>query len=103
MDALSRANYVRIGRAEIKREITQGMCSVLDVIECQPDVCDSMSIRELLCLQHRWGLTRVRKFLNECRYLTPPLALNENRQIGKLTKRERRVLLVRLEERYELL
>lgn len=49
-----------------------------------------MSVAELLRSQSRWGRTRTRKFLT-------PLALNENRQLGRLTARQREMLAGALE------
>ena len=51
-----------------------------------------MSVSELLRSQSRWGRTRTRKFLM-------PLALNENRQLGRLTQRQREALAGALEEK----
>ena len=48
-----------------------------------------MTIAELLTSQRRWGRTRARKFLL-------PLALNENKQLGTLTERQRRMLAAEL-------
>ncbi len=44
-----------------------------------------MSVSELLRSQSRWGRTRTRKFL-------VPLAVSENRQLGRLTLRQREAL-----------
>ena len=49
-----------------------------------------MTVGELLRSQRRWGRTRARKFLF-------PLALNENRELGRLTERQRNVLAAELE------
>ena len=49
-----------------------------------------MSIGELLRSQRRWGRTRARKFLF-------PMALNENRELGRLTTRQRELLATELE------
>ena len=51
------------------------------VREC-PWETESMTIAELLTSQRRWGRTRARKFLL-------PLSLNENKQLGTLTSRQR--------------
>ena len=51
-----------------------------------------MTISELLTSQRRWGRTRARKFLL-------PLALNENKQLGTLTSRQRRLLATELASR----
>jgi hypothetical protein len=49
-----------------------------------------MTLGELLQSQRRWGRTRVRRFLFS-------LALNENRPLGRLTERQRGVLVTALE------
>jgi len=51
-----------------------------------------MTIAELLTSQRRWGRTRSRKFLI-------PLAIGENKQLGTLTDRQRRLLARELAER----
>jgi hypothetical protein len=51
-----------------------------------------MTIAELLTSQRRWGRTRARKFLI-------PLSLNENKQLGTLTARQRRLLAAELTTR----
>jgi hypothetical protein len=61
------------------------------VRECPHEV-STMTISELLCSQQRWGRARARKFLS-------PLAVNENRELGKLTERQRGEMARRLELR----
>ena len=52
-----------------------------------------MTVGELLRSQRRWGRTRSRKFL-------AALTLNENRQLGRLTLRQRQMLAAELEQRH---
>lgn len=87
MEALDRANRVRLARAELKRAISAGNEEAADVVLRCPWQVESMTVGELLRSQRRWGRARARKFL-------VPLALNENRQLGRLTERQR-VLLAR--------
>ena len=53
-----------------------------------------MTVGELLRSQRRWGRTRARKFLF-------PMSLNENRELGRLTTRQRRVLVSELESKQQ--
>ncbi|HXR61697.1 MAG TPA: hypothetical protein VN732_10245 [Solirubrobacterales bacterium] len=85
MRALERANMVRLARAELKRAIARGDRDAAEVVSSCPWETESMTIAELLTSQRRWGRTRARKFLM-------PLALNENKQLGTLTERQRRLL-----------
>ena len=89
MQALARANRVRLARAELKRSIARGAVDVAEVIHECPWETESMSLAELLTSQRRWGRTRARKFLQG-------LALNENKRLGTLTPRQRRLLAAAL-------
>jgi len=92
MRALERANMVRLARAELKRAIARGDMDAAEVVRNCPWETESMTIAELLTSQRRWGRTRARKFL-------VPLALNENKQLGTLTERQRRMLAQELATR----
>jgi hypothetical protein len=89
MQALAHANRVRLARASIKRAIGSNQMEVTEVVRNCPWEVETMTIGELLRSQRRWGRTRVRKFLSS-------LALNENRELGRLTERQRTVLAAEL-------
>jgi hypothetical protein len=89
MQALAHANRVRLARASLKRAILANQIDVTDVVRKCPWEVETMTIGELLRSQRRWGRTRVRKFLSS-------LALNENRELGRLTDRQRNVLAAEL-------
>ena len=90
MQALARANRVRLARAAMKRAIGRGDLSAADVVRECPWETESMTIAELLTSQRRWGRTRARKFLLA-------LALSENKRLGTLTPRQRLLLAAELE------
>lgn len=85
MEALAHANRVRLARAALKRRIAAGELETAEVVQTCPWEVESMTVGELLRSQRRWGRTRARKFLFS-------LALNENRTLGRLTERQRRML-----------
>ena len=85
MQALAHANRVRLARASMKRAILANQIDVTEVVRDCPWEVETMTVGELLRSQRRWGRTRVRKFLAS-------LALNENRELGRLTERQRDVL-----------
>lgn len=91
MRALERANIVRLARAERKREIGRGELTAAEAVRSMPWELETMTLAELLTSQRRWGRTRARKFLM-------PLSLNENKALGTLTPRQRRLLAHELEE-----
>lgn len=92
MQALARANRVRLARAELKRSIARGELDAADVVRECPWETESMTLAELLTSQRRWGRTRARKFLLA-------LALNENKRLGTLTSRQRSLLSAELSSR----
>ncbi len=92
MEALARANRVRLARAELKRSIARGEVDAAEVIRDCPWETESMTLAELLTSQRRWGRTRARKFLLA-------LAMNENKRLGTLTSRQRLLLSTELASR----
>jgi hypothetical protein len=67
-----------------------GQADVIEVVRTCPWEVETMTVGELLRSQRRWGRARARKFLSS-------LALNENREMGRLTERQRGVLAGELE------
>ena len=63
LQALQRANAVRLARAELKRRVADGEVSAAEVILRSPWEAESMTVSDLLTSQRRWGSTRCRKFL----------------------------------------
>lgn len=85
LQALQRANAVRLARAELKRRVALGEIGAADVIRETPWEAESMTVGDLVTSQHRWGHTR-------CRRLLSRLHISENKAIGTLTDRQRREL-----------
>lgn len=90
MQALARANEVRLARARMKREIGSGQRAVLDVVRECPWEAESMSVSELLSAQRRWGRARSRK-------LIVSVGLTETKRMGSFTQRQRDLLAAALE------
>jgi hypothetical protein len=89
LQALERANRVRLARAELKRSIASGDVPVTRVITECPWEAGTMTLSELLRSQSRWGKTRTRKLLNSA-------GLNENKRLETLTERQRMLLVSQL-------
>lgn len=82
MQALAHANEIRLARAALKRAIKAGNLDAAEIVKDCPDEVATMTVSELLCSQQRWGRARARKFLS-------PMSVNENRELGRLTERQR--------------
>jgi len=89
LQALERANRVRLARAELKRSVASGEVSVTRVITECPWESGTMTLSELLRSQSRWGRTRTRKLLAS-------VGLNENKRLETLTERQRMLLVSQL-------
>lgn len=89
MRALAQANRVRLARAELKRQVSDGESSVAEIVLRCPWEAESMAIADLLLSQHRWGRTRCRRFL-------AAIPMSETKVVGSMTDRQRRALAARL-------
>ncbi|MFN8201601.1 MAG: hypothetical protein U0S48_03490 [Solirubrobacteraceae bacterium] len=92
LQALQRANEVRLARAELKRRVADGELMAAEVVLESPWEAASMTVADLLMSQRRWGRTRCRRFLAQA-------ALSETKTVGSLTDRQRRVVAEQLDDR----
>jgi hypothetical protein len=95
LQALERANEIRLARAELKRRIAEGEVSVADVLLDPPLEAGSWAVGDLLMSQRRWGNSRCRKFLFRHH-------ITETKPVSALTERQRRLLAAQLEESCEV-
>jgi hypothetical protein len=86
MQALRRANEVRLARAQLKRGVGDGTISVRKVVLDCPWEAASMTVIELLLSQRRWGTTRCSKFLGA-------VGIPESKTVGAMTQRQRKALV----------
>jgi len=89
MQALQRANEVRVARAALKRLIGRGETSAAEAILSGASEIQNMAVIELLLSQRSWGRAR-------CCGVLMAIPLSENKPIGSLTDRQQRVLVARL-------
>ncbi len=82
LQALERANAVRLARAELKRKVAAGDVSAAEVVLSSPWEAESMTVSDLLSSQRRWGQARCRRFLQA-------VPMTESKTIGTLTERQR--------------
>jgi hypothetical protein len=92
MQALARANEVRLARAGLKRRVASGEITVAEVLLGTYWEAENMTISDLLMSQRRWGHTRCRKLLMQ-------VPVSENKTVGTMTERQRRALAALLSPR----
>lgn len=90
LEALDRANAVRLARAQAKRDIAAGNLTVIDALDLAE--CQTMTLADLLIAQHRWGNTRMHRVLTRLR-------VSQSRRVCQLTLRQKYRLADELERR----
>ena len=91
MQALARANEVRLARAGLKRRVASGEITVAEILLGNHWEAENMTISDLMMSQRRWGHTRCRKLLMQ-------VPVGENKTVGSMTERQRRALATMLEQ-----
>lgn len=82
MDALARANHVRVRKAELKREVKAGRVGAVDVLLDPPEFMETAKVIELLLSMPRVGRVKANKVLARCR-------VSPSKSLGGLTVRQR--------------
>lgn len=82
MQALAKANRVRLARAKLRHDIAEGDLHVAGVLADIPDEAQTLEVSELLMCQHRWGRTRARRACET-------VGVRENKPLGEMTDRQR--------------
>jgi hypothetical protein len=92
--ALAKANRVRFGMAQVKRQIHAGDVELSELFN--PTITGDLSVGELLRSFPRWGTTRARSFLVSIGAVEagPKKTMRplETVKVRDLTMRERRIL-----------
>lgn len=83
LDAIAKANVVRLAGVDVKREIAAGVLSVGDAL-LDPRAT-SVTLFDLLRAQWRWGPDRSRRTLGR-------LDLHPRKRVGDLTDRQRELI-----------
>jgi hypothetical protein len=89
VQALQLANRVRRARSMLKTRVANGQLAAAEIILTPPSEAASMPVAQLLASQRGWGEARSRAFLAQA-------AVGEDKSIGSLTERQRRVVASQL-------
>jgi len=86
LDALERANQIRLLRAQLKRDLKAGGLSVHTLLREPPDFILTAKLFDILLAVPRYGRVKVNKVLTQCR-------ISPSKTIGGLSERQRDELL----------
>ena len=86
MDALRRANEIRVRRAQLKKDLKDGRVQVEEVLRRPPDYVETAKVFDILMAVPKFGRVKAARFLNQCR-------ISQSKTVGGLSERQRTELI----------
>ena len=86
MEALNRANQIRVRRAQLKRDLKAGRVQIHDVIAAPPEEVLTAKVYDVLMAVPRLGRVKSTRLLTQCR-------ISQSKTVGGLSDRQRGELL----------
>jgi hypothetical protein len=82
MDALARANQIRVKRAQLKRDLKAGRLSIHSLLLNPPEYVETAKVFDMLLAVPKYGRVKVNKILAHCR-------IAPSKTVGGLSERQR--------------
>jgi hypothetical protein len=86
MDALARANDVRVKRAQLKKDLKDGKVRIEQILGKPPEYVSTAKVLDILMAVPKFGRVKARRFLGTCR-------ISESKTVGGLSDRQRAELI----------
>ena len=86
MEALKRANDVRVHRAQLKKDLKDGRVSIEAILLDPPDYVETAKVLDMLMAVPKFGRVKAARLLNQCR-------ISPSKTIGGLSHRQRAELV----------
>jgi hypothetical protein len=86
MDALQRANDIRVKRAQLKRDLKAGRVQVEDILADPPEYVSTAKVFDMLLAVPKFGRVKAGRFLNQCR-------ISQSKTVAGLSERQRQELV----------
>src|SRR5437762_4314725 len=86
MEALKRANDIRVRRAKLKKDLKEGRVSVEQILSQPPDYVETAKVFDILMAVPKFGRVKAARFLNQCR-------ISQSKTVGGLSERQRAELI----------
>ncbi len=86
MDALRRANDVRVQRAQLKRDLKSGSARIEDILGRPPEYVSTAKVFDILMSVPKFGRVKAARFLTQCR-------ISQSKTVGGLSERQRAELI----------
>ena len=86
MEALKRANDIRVKRAQLKKDLKDGRVQVEKILQNPPDYVSTAKVIDILMAVPKFGRVKAARFLNTCR-------ISQSKTVGGLSDRQRTELI----------
>jgi hypothetical protein len=86
MDALQRANDVRVRRAKLKKDLKDGRARIEAILSDPPAFVETAKVIDILMAVPKFGRVKAARFLNTCR-------ISQSKTVGGLSDRQRTELI----------
>ena len=82
MEALRRANEIRVRRAQLKKDLKSGSVRSEDILSDPPEYVGTAKVVDILMAVPKFGRVKAARFLNQCR-------ISQSKTVGGLSERQR--------------
>ena len=86
MEALKRANDIRVRRAKLKRDLKLGQVRIDSILSDPPDFVATAKVFDMLMAVPKFGRVKATRFLNQAR-------ISQSKTVGGLSDRQRSELI----------
>jgi hypothetical protein len=86
MEALKRANDIRVRRAQLKKDLKDGRVQIEEILHEPPEYVETAKVFDILMAVPKFGRVKAARFLNQCR-------ISQSKTVGGLSERQRAELL----------
>jgi hypothetical protein len=86
MEALRRANDIRVRRAQLKRDLKNGAVWIDEILRDPPEYVETAKVFDMLLAVPKFGRVKAARFLNQCR-------ISQSKTVGGLSERQRAELV----------
>ena len=86
MEALKRANDIRVRRAQLKKDLKDGRVRVESILSDPPEYVETAKVFDILMAVPKFGRVKAARFLNQCR-------ISQSKTVGGLSERQRAELI----------
>ena len=86
MEALKRANDIRVRRAQLKKDLKDGTVQIETILMDPPEYVSTAKVFDMLMAVPKFGRVKAARFLNQCR-------ISQSKTVGGLSERQRAELI----------